>query len=249
MFFFKRNKVTVDCFINNPVIYELFKIDHTHKYAPKEWKQLPATVDVKSLQDPRSKEMIPIPTAKRCIGIANLFTNGFVMPSWTDFKIEMMPDGLFYKHDPMNSLDASPHPKFMYWKELYSEFQHVKLSSPWIIQEKSGINFAWQQCTYHNTERHANYHALSAVIDFKAQHNTHVNMFIRKGKTVEFSAGDPLVQIIPLTERQVDLKCHVVDDREYAKIASTYVTKSMWFGQHRSLYNQPTTSKCPFSSK
>lgn len=249
MFFFKRKKVTVDCFINNPVIYELFKIDHAHKFAPKEWKQLPPFVEMKSLQDPGSKEMIPVPTSKRCVGIVNLFTSGFILPSWTDFKIEMKQDGLFYKHDPMNNLDASPHPKFMYWKELYDGYQHVKLASPWIIKEKTGVNFSWQQCTYHNTERHANYHALSAIIDFKAQHNSHVNMFIQKGTTVEFKAGEPLVQLLPLTEREVELKCHLVDQQEYARLANAYSIKSMWYGQHRELYNQKTESKCPFGFK
>ena len=56
MFLFRRKKIVVDCFIDNPVVQNLFKIDHAHKFVPAEWKQLPPMVDVKSLQDPRSKE-------------------------------------------------------------------------------------------------------------------------------------------------------------------------------------------------
>jgi hypothetical protein len=249
MFFIKRKKIVVDCFVNNPVIYDLFKIDHAHKYAPKEWRQLPPVVDVKSLQDPRSKETIPVPTAKRCVGIVNLFTTGFVMPCWSDFKIEMMNDGLFYKHDPMNELDANPHPPFMYWDSLYKGFQHVKISSPWLIKEKSGVNFTWNQCTYSNTDRHQTYHALSAVVDFKAQYNTHLNVFIKKGSTVTFNAGDPLVQMIPLSEKELEVKCHLIDDVEYAKMSTAYTRKSMWAGQHRALHNQKEESKCPFGFK
>ena len=249
MFLFRRKKIVVDCFIDNPVVQNLFKIDHAHKFVPLEWKQLPPMVDVKSLQDPRSKESIPIPTAKRCVGMVNLFTAGFVLPSWTDFKIEMMKDGLFFKHDPMGGLDANPHPPFMYWEELYKGYQHVKISSPWLIKEKTGVKFTWNQCTYHNTERHANYHALSGILDFKAQHNTHVNIFVKKGTTLTVSAGDPLIQLIPLTERDVELKHHVVDASEYEKIAKEFTQKSMWGGQHRSLLNAMPASKCPVGFK
>ena len=161
----------------------------------------------------------------------------------------MMKDGLFFKHDPMGGLDANPHPPFMYCEELYKGYQHVKISNPWLIKEKTGVKFIWNQCTYHNTERHANYHALSGILDFKAQHNTHVNVFVKKGTTLNVSAGDPLIQIIPLTERDVELKHHVVDAGEYEKIANEFTKKSMWGGQHRALYNQNKESKCPFGFK
>ena len=249
MFLFRRKKIVVDCFIDNPVVQNLFKIDHAHKFVPVEWKQLPPIVDVKSLQDPRSKESIPISTAKRCVGMVNLFTSGFILPSWTDFKIEMMKDGLFFKHDPMGSLDANPHPPFMYWEDLYKGYQHVKISSPWLIKEKTGVRFSWNQCTYHNTERHANYHALSGILDFKAQHNTHINVFVKKGTTLTVNAGDPLIQLIPLTELDVELKHHKVDADEYKKISNEFTQKSMWGGQHRALYNQKEESKCPFRFK
>jgi hypothetical protein len=206
-------------------------------------------VEVKSLPDPRSKESIPIPTAKRCVGIVNLFTTGFILPSWTDFKIEMMKDGLFYKHDPMNSLDANPHPEFMYWENLYKGFQHVKISSPWLIREKSGVKFHWASPVYHNTEQHANFQTLSAIVDFKAQCNTHVNMFIKKGSTLTVNAGDPLVHIVPLSENDVELRNHVVSEQEYNTIANNFTRKSMWGGQHKALYNQKEESKCPFGFK
>lgn len=249
MFFFRRKKLVVDCFIDNQVIYDLFKIDHAHKVVPKGWKQLPPTVEVKSLPDPKSKETIPVPTSKRCVGMVNLFTTGFILPSWTDFKIEMTREGLFYKHDPMNSLDANPHPPFMYWEELYKGYQHVKISSPWLVKEKTGVHFTWNQCTYHNTERHANFHALSAVIDFKAQYNTHVNVFIKKGTTLTVEAGDPLIQMIPLSEHDVEIKTHLISGQEYNSIADSFVKKSMWGGQHKALYNQQQESKCPFGFK
>jgi hypothetical protein len=90
---------------------------------------------------------------------------------------------------------------------------------------------------------------LSAIIDFKAQYNTHVNMFIKKGTTLTVEAGDPLIQMIPLSEHAVEIKTHLISGQEYNNIADSFVKKSMWGGQHKALYNQPQESKCPFGFK
>ena len=58
-----------------------------------------------------------------------------------------------------------------------------------------------------------------------------------------------MIQLIPLTERDIELKHHVVDANEYEKIAKEFTQKSMWGGQHRSLLNAMPASKCPFGFK
>jgi len=249
MFFFKRKKVTVDCFISNPTTHSLFRPDYANKFFPKGFKQLPAFVDVKANDDPKSRLTTSVPTLKRCVGITNLFNEGFILPAWTDFDIEMLRDGRFYKQDPMMMLDANPHPPFMMWEDLYKGYQHVKISSPWLIVENKGIRFTWNQCDWHNTDRIENFHLLSAVIDFKAQHNSHVNAFIKKGTITHVKAGDPLVHIVPITDKELDLQCHLIDDAEYNKLANAFSVKSMWAGQHRALLNQESKSKCPFGFK
>ena len=180
MFLFRRKKVTIDCFINNELIYNLCKIDHANKFIPQEWKQLPAFVDIKSNNDPRSDMKLPVATAKRCISLTNLFNTGFILPSWTDFDIEVLDDGTVHRQSPMNDLNAEPHPRFLIWDNLYKNYSHTKIYSPWLIREKSGIKFSWNQCDWHNTNRIADCHILSGLIDFKAQHGSHINMFVKK---------------------------------------------------------------------
>jgi len=249
MFFFRRSKVVVDCFINLPPVYELFKIDHAHRFVPQGWKSLPLYNEMKPNTNPASKITIPVSTIKRCVGLTNLFTTGFILPSWTDVNIEMMADGRFNIYDPMNVQKADPHPDWMWWSELYKGYSHLKLYSPWLIREKSGINFSWQQCDWHNTERLSNFHVLSGVIDYKAQHNTHVNVFMKKNSSVKIQAGEPLAQMIPLTDKDVELRNHLIDDTEYNKIANSFTSKFMWFGQHRALLSAKKESKCPFGFK
>ena len=248
MFLFKKPKVVVDCFINNHTIYNLFKIDHAVKFIPEEWKQLASHIDIKVSPDPNSKLTVSAPTAKRCVAITNQFSTGFVIPMWTDFGIEMFDDGKFVKHDPMNGLHMDNHPRRLYWDSLYKGYSHIKLYSPWLIREKSGVRFSFNQCDWSNTDRIADFHILSGVVDFQAQHGTHINAFQRKGSIVQYKAGDPMIHIMPITEKELELKCHLLDDVEYKNLYKTYAERSMYSGQHRALLNvrQDEQSRCPF---
>jgi hypothetical protein len=251
MFWFKRKKLVVDCFVNIPAVYELFKIDKANKFIPNEWKSLPAFEELKADGNPRTNMTVSVSTAKRCYALGNLFSTGFILPSWSDFGIEVLHDGTYNIVDPMRTMqqDTSSHPSWMYWDNLYKGYQHIKLSSPWLIREKSGVNFAWNQVDYQNTERYTNVHILSGIVDYKAQHDTHVNMFVKQGSVTHFKAGEPLVQIIPITESDVDIKCHLISDQEYGEMTRSYGQKVMWHGQHRELSRAKNESKCPFGFK
>ena len=248
MFWFKKSKVVVDCFINSPVIYDLFKIDHAIKFVPEEWKQLQSHIDLKVNTNPTSKLTMPIPTAKRCIAITNQFSTGFVMPMWTDFGLEMFDEGKYAKHDPSNSLQMDNHQRIQYWDTLYKGFSHIKIYSPWLIREKSGVKFTWNQCDWTNTDKVPLFHILSGVVDFQAQHGSHINAFQRKGTIVQYKAGDPMVHIIPITEKDLELKCHLLDDDEYKKMYRSYGERLMHSGQHRAMLKvrRDEQSRCPF---
>ena len=249
MFWFKRKKIVVDCFINIPAVHELFKIDKASKFMPKEWKALPAFENLKANEQHRTKMLIPISTSKRCIALSNLFSTGFVIPAWTDFGVEVFHDGTFNIQNPMKDLRGDTHPSWMYWDTLYKGYQHIKLYNPWLIREKSGIQFHWSQIDYQNTERHTNVHMLPGVVDYQAQHDTHINMFVKKETVTHFNAGEPLIQIVPITEHDVEINCHLIDHSEHNRITQQYGQKLMWFGQHRAQLNKrkEEQSRCPFN--
>lgn len=246
MFLFKKKKVTLDCFINVKTIHSLFKIDHAIKFAPKDWKTFPGTIDLKVSEDPKSKLTAPYASIRKCVGLSNLFSKGFIIPSWTDFGLEIMPDGKCIKHDPINNLNIDSHPRFLHWDNLYKNWQHVKIYSPWLLRETSGVQFMWNQCDWHNTDRVDKFHVLSGVVDYKAQHGTHVNVFMKKGSMVQIQAGDPLVHLVPITDKDVDIQCHLIDDQEYRKIYKDYAERSTYSGHHRAMLNVEEKSRCPF---
>lgn len=247
MFFFKKRKVVVDCFINSETTYNLFKIDRAIKFAPKEWKTFPGSITQKVNQNPISKLTLEEPTIRKCIGVSNLFSKGFIIPSWTDFGLEVLKNGSYLKHDPMNGLHVGSHSPQTFWNDLYREYAHIKIYNPWLIRETTGVQFTWNQCDWHNTDRIDKFHVMSGVLDFQAQHGAHINAFMKKDSVINVNAGDPLVHVIPITDYDLDLRCHLTDQTEYLKIYKSYADRGMYSGFHRAMLEFKNKKKCPFN--
>ena len=91
---------------------------------------------------------------------------------------------------------------------------------------------------------------MPGVIDFYYQHKTNVHLFIRRSMdTNEFviPAGHPLVQIIPLTESEIELHLHVVTQQEYTQLESKQ-RRVHFLGQYfktKKLMKQQDRGRCP----
>jgi hypothetical protein len=73
-------------------------------------------------------------------------------------------------------------------------------------------------------------------LEFKYQHSTHINFIAAKKESLkEYSipAGKPLVYLIPLSDKKINLNIHVVTDHEITKL-KTY---------HHSFYNSYEITK------
>jgi hypothetical protein len=49
MFIFKKKKLSLDCFISNNNIAELFPICHTIKKMPEWWRSIPKTTEIQNI--------------------------------------------------------------------------------------------------------------------------------------------------------------------------------------------------------
>ena len=150
-----------------------------------------------------------------------MFSNGFIIPSWGDFQIEVLKDGKFIVAGHQTTepnVRVSNHSKLQYGYELYKNSGHVKIESPWFLKEKTGVKFVWNGCSWHNTDNLENFYVLSAIVDYKYQAGTNINAFQRKNTIVKFNAGDPLVHVIPMSEKKLKMKHHLVSRDEYEKM-------------------------------
>ena len=146
-------------------------------------------------------------TIKGCEGVNKLLTRGFVIAAWQDMSIFIYPDGRvsfdaalkdkisFEVHD---ARQAPPH-----WKD------HVifKLVSPWFLFGDE-TEYMLVPMPLHSTLPIEHF-IPSGIVNFKNQHSTNVFFMVKPRAEVYeifIKAGQPLVQLIPLAEKKVDLR-------------------------------------------
>ena len=206
--FKKLSTITLDCFTPNPELVELFPIVNSGKMLPDWFKKLPATVPHKGIDRG---------TMKLCPGVSDYYKAGFIIPAWRDFKVEMnsgipnvYPEGSADIHNPVQ------------WGSGLEGYGHIKLVSPWRIKEKTGVKFLFTN-SFWQKHKHQ-YFVPNGIVEYKYQYTTNVNMVVSKSvfpNNFVIEAGDPLVQCIPLSDQNVNIKMHVVDPEEFIKI-NTY---------------------------
>jgi hypothetical protein len=227
MIFFKKPTVTVDCFITNNSIAELFPITPLMEQLPTWWKSMSKTAPIGNFP-------VQMSTIKRCPGFKDLFKNGLCIPAWSEYQLFQDPTYGFSHTAPNHVADGMQH-KELQMDGAYSNYQHYKLINPWLLSEKSGISFIMTQASWHDMTP-CEYHIPVGSLEFKYQHATHINLVAPKQpelKQINIPAGQPLVYLLPQTEKKIKLNIQVVSDVEYNKL-KTY---------HHSFHNSYETTK------
>ena len=220
MFWFKQTEIVVDCFINDQLIYNNFKIQKAKEFIPSWWKSLPSNNQIKINTDPESKLTIKQQNLKHCNGFRDLFAEGFIIPFWVDCQIEMLDENKYYisgHQVPAVNINVGYHGREQTGSELYPDCAQLKLGSPWFFHEKTGVKFSWNACMWNNTSYLNDMHLLPGVLDFKTQRTTNVNAFIKKRSIIKLYAGDPLIHLIPLSDKKVIIKNHLLTKEEFSK--------------------------------
>ena len=252
MFFFRKKTHIVDCFVANQMVYEHFPIAPAKEFIPTWFKKLESTYKVNVPNTLRDRAA----TVKRCPGISNLFNKGFVLPLWTDMKLHFnaLDNNQFeFKYeaaveDPHWGMEV--HDSMQYTGLFRDNFFQSKISSPWLIKEKSGLDFMFIEPTYTMTNPNI-FTVIPGVLNFKYQNYANINIMTEitnpMQKQIDISAGEPLAHIIPLTEDNVELRIHKLSKDEFEKLDGS--TRSFkWYGTYFDR-KKKIDSKCPVHRK
>lgn len=203
--FSKKSTITLDCFTFIPDLPDLFPIARASQNLPSWWKSLDPTVQHQGINKG---------TMKTCPGVTDYFKSGFIIPMWKDMIFEMNSGVLRAYPDD----DAAPHHPAQWGKGL-ENYSHMKLITPWRIKEKTGVNFIFTNTFWHNHT--PTYTVPNGVVNYKYQTTASVNMVVNKNvfpNKFEIKAGDPLAHVIPMSDKQLKIKLHLVTVEEYAKL-------------------------------
>ena len=154
-------KIVLECHTNNAAIHKFFPISPTKKYLPEWFKNLPAKIQG-AFQDQKegtSRLERDIPTFRHCDGFKYLYNMGWVLPLWCDLILETSKDGRFwYQFSDDNGMDKALLPSWgvsvihshnaLQLGNAFKDHIHIKLMVPWLIKEKTGINFYFSENTW-----------------------------------------------------------------------------------------------------
>jgi len=213
LFFFKKKEIVLDCFTTVPHVYEYAKIEKAIKYIPEWWKNTPKTLADNT------------PTIKNCVGLIDFYKKGIVIPSWFEMDLTVFKDNSetwFEWAASNNDLNTAE----SHQPEMFSSFadkngKNIKITSPWMLKTKEEVYFTWTEPTWNIRSLVTKISVLPAVINFKYQHATSINLFVEltdKDQKFTIPALNPLVIMHPLTEKNVVINTHLIDEKEKLKI-------------------------------
>ena len=239
MLWMKKKKIVVDAFIDNDIIAK-YPITQSSANPPPWYKKLKSTIEIND-----QGHELQIPTFKRCDGMLDLLKYSFTLPMWADLSLVVEEDGRFhwkYPSQPYN-FGLEQHPEFL-MESAFNPLVHAKIMSPWLLGEKTGINFYQTQAVY-SFNKCPEVLIPPGVVNYKYQNSTHINGFFARGKSYFFKAGQPMMYLIPMTEDKVEVKTHVLSTEEYNRKLKLSAGNK-FIGSYKSL---KSTGGCPITGR
>jgi hypothetical protein len=212
MFLIKKRKLVLDLFTCQQQVFDAAKPRIASQFFPDWWKQLKTQMP--------DTPLVPQPTMKRCMGFVDHFKHGIIIPMWSDFRIQLSEIGT-QNHHALCSDGYTPVVQHSTGQRggfaPADQYCNIKLESPWTARCNEDVYFKWEQPTW-NMNNLTAYVVLPATVEFKYQHSINVHlMFPRLEIPVirQINFGTPVVHLTPLTERELDVRHHMVTPIEY----------------------------------
>ena len=237
--FIKRSEVVLDCFTTDKNNFDFFSPKKASYFIPQWWKNIPNNETAPN----KFVGFKPQNTMKNCPGFLNYYKKGIIIPLWSDMIITTNTETYSYQFaDELSVIEQHAAEQYNFSIDLI----HLKIVSPWFLKSKKGVNFLmsspyWNHITNHNVT--TNFFVTPGITDFYYQHGTHVNVFVtKKINRFEFQANNPLLHLTPLTEKNIKIKTHLIDEFEHKKL---FFTSLFSF---KKLYDQrkKLSDQCPF---
>ena len=239
IFFFKKKPIVVDAFVSEKFshVYEFSKIDHAKKFLPQWWKDMSTPeFDFASMQRKQ--------TAKTCRGIIDHYLHGFMIPLWADLAIKFTDRPAAKFSDNVSTVSLHP-PELR--NNIYPDCINLKIHSPWLLKSKKDLYFNYLPAFYNKT-KYTSWEVLPGTVDFYYQHGSHINLFIPNQpfeSMIEF--GTPIAHIVPLTEEEVSIKCHLISNIEWESLNGVSSNEISFTKKYLNMKRATElVSKCPF---
>ena len=241
MFWFKKKELHIDCFTAHSAAYNLFKIEKANKFIPEWWKKIETTAVI------NPKHPFPGATIKRCRGFIDLYRHGLVLPAWSDFLLNVGREDFVWQWADQ-STELVIHSEASRGEYLNWPWVNCKIVVPWAFACKEDIPWMFSPILW-NTNKPIDIVMPTGIVDYKYQHAVNINFFFEHRKnpyTLGFDAGQPLVHMVPLTDRKLVIHNHLVSKEEFNRHYLPYGSFSFvdTYNKIKRIVNKD--AKCPF---
>lgn len=240
MFWFKRKEITLDLFTCIEKINRAHPPRRASAFMPDWWKRLGDYYEEPILPIGKTKKT---GTMKFCSGFRDLYASGFIIPLWADLDLHVGTES-FYWVFPNKMMSATYHDVQQHGNS-FPDYHHIKLLSPWFAKEKTGIKFIYMEPTWSLLPFNGNVRMPPGVMSFNLQPALNLNILVRKGKEdykLTLEADTPVAHLIPMTDKKVILKTHVVSEAEHVAIEKSNIATK--FYKSYEIYRR-SIKKCP----
>ena len=252
MFLFKKEKIVLTAYTDDPTLLEMFPIVEANKNYPPYYKTLASKYQKLNKMNSPYVDNAPErqSTIRSCYGINNFNNYGFILPVWGDYSVVM-------HNGNAHAVGANENQVSYHETEQSAgvfDLHHVfKLHSPWEFTCNRDIKFLMMQNVF---AVNSDCYSITPVIkDFYNHTTTNIFLIVNKNqsnKEIMIRAGSPLAKFIPLTDEDVELKFEVVEDVKKVKVKPfryffhNGLTKMM---RAKKSTAEKKQAKCPFHWK
>jgi hypothetical protein len=219
MFFFKPKTVTMDCFTYRVEVHTHAPVAPADRFIPDWWRKLPKTGAISPVPGVLNTDN----NMRGCIGMTDMFKVGVIIPLWSDLMVELgttETEEFMWQFSDRES-HAGIHEQAQRGSAYPANFYtHLKIVSPWFFRASRSVKCLFSQPTW-NIEAPETMVVLPGVIDYAKMGATEVNLLFPRGSEPRkfiVPYGQPLVQIIPMTEANLQVKTHLVSEEEFLSL-------------------------------
>ena len=194
-----------------------------------------------------------IPTVRHCPSFPDFFSNGYILPMWTDCKLTYDKDADGWHWNTSSSqFEFSTHNSTQFLNHTQARFNGVdgqfvfKALCPWKINTPPGWSVLQLPLFYHFNQE---WSVLPGVIDtdIHSEINQQILYHGNDNKDVRINRGDPLVLYIPYKRKDhLDLEIRFANEKDrkiIAKQSLNILTKYTGSGVYRKIQRQRDKNK------
>ena len=238
---FKRREIVLDCITNAAHAYDYAPIRRASKFLPSWWMDLPPNPKIEG-------DLFTPLNMRGCPGFSDLYSVGVMMPMWSDLRIDLAPNGEYrYQYsDSISSAEAHGEEQRGRFAEG-GKYSHIKLAAPWLFKTKDDIGWLMLPAFYNN-EDPAQYLTCLGALNFVYQHAVNVNLLMPLSpdrKLIEFKHGSPLAHLVPLTDKKIKIRNHLVDESEWRRLSGKH--RRISFSRNYHAIKKVKKDGCPFA--